>query len=64
MWRHWEAAPSKGTLRMMSMRYNLSQKRVAAILRLKSLEAAWQKASYYFLYTGPLGLCDVYTISL
>jgi len=53
MWKQWAAAPSKGTMRMMSMRYNLSQKRVAAILRLKSMEAAWQKASHHFLGHWP-----------
>jgi len=49
MYRAYMSDPVKNDVRALSQRYNLSIKRVDAILRLKGLERAWRKVSVVFL---------------
>lgn len=46
--------PEANSVRVLSQRYNLSIKRVDAILRLKGLERAWRKVCWFCLFF----LCD------
>lgn len=59
MWTAYMKDPAKNNLRALSQQYQVSMKRVDAILRLKGMEHDWEKVNNYSNCSY-----DVYTISL